>query len=111
MQAREQNTMQVQLEFALAQDTLSCEQVSGDVELLTGYSTEDFINSNPSFADIFHVDDLDVRDMLFSHAPANGLPLLTLRLIKKDGQVMILNARYRKSSDFGKLTTHISGIM
>ncbi|MDD2834112.1 MAG: diguanylate cyclase [Methylotenera sp.] len=108
MQTQEQNTMLAQLAFSLVQDTLSCKTVEGDIELLTGYSAQDFISSTPSFGDIFHADDIDLRDMLFSHAPGNGALLLNLRLVKKDGQIAILSARYRKESDFGELTTHIS---
>ena len=98
----------VQVSFLLTSDAFTCVKIHGNIELMTGYAPNDFLSATPSFKSIFHPDDLDICEEIFSHSP-QILPLtLTFRIIHKNGQVKILRATYSKHVDIHIQQTQIS---
>lgn len=98
----------IQVSSLLQSDVLTCVKMQGDVELITGYDCNDFLSASLSFPSIFHPDDTDIVESIFSHSP-QVLPLtLTFRIINKSGQVKILRATYSKCVDTQSQQTQIS---
>ncbi len=87
------------MQFLLEQDVLTCKEVHGDIEKLTSYSAEDLLAAKPSFVDVFHPDDQDICNAIFSAGPQLKSIALTFRIINKAGQVKILSATYSKHAD------------
>lgn len=98
----------VQVTFLLRSDVLTCVKMQGHIELIAGYDINDFLSATLSFPEIFHPDDIDIREEIFSHSP-QVLPLtLTFRIINKSGQVKIIRATYSKHVDIHHQQTQIS---
>lgn len=98
----------VEASFLLLTDVLTCVSMQGNVERLTGYDLDAFLSASLSFSDIFHPDDADICEEIFSHTPQTQLRELTFRIINKNGQVKILSAAYRKDVDAHCQETKIS---
>jgi len=105
---KQQDASSIELKFVLAPDVLVCEQVTGDTKRLTGWSSVQLSTSNPAFKSIFHPDDLDIYDVIFSHASQTEPVTLTFRIVDKKGLAKILRATYQKHLDVDHLKTHIT---
>lgn len=105
---KQQSGSSITLKFVLTSDALVCQKIEGDAQLLTGWRSSQLLASNPQFRSLFHPDDLDIYDAIFSHTSQIEPVSLTLRLIDKQGQAKILRATYQKRLDVDHLRTLIS---
>jgi len=105
---QQENTSSIKFKFALTPDALLCEQVEGDAKRLTGWSPAQLSSANPALKTIFHPDDLDIYDVIFSHASQTEPVTLTFRIVDKKGVAKILRATYQKYLDVDHLKTDIT---
>jgi len=105
---QQENTSAIKFMFVLALDALVCEQIEGDAKPLTGWSSARLSVSNPTLKSLFHPDDLDIYDAIFSHSSQIEPVSLTFRIVDKKGQAKILRATYQKHLDVDQLKTLIT---
>ena len=101
-------TSVIKMTLLLAANKITCTEIHGDILQLTGYTRDDFLSATVSFTNLFHPDDHDIRDAIFSHEPQVDLPTLTFRIINKAGEVKIVQAGYSKHVDACSHKTQIS---
>lgn len=88
----------VTLIFLANSESLRCSNVKGDIELLTGYNSDDFLSGKINFETIFHPHDRDIRDSIFSITPQVKGVSVTFRLIQKTGKIKIVRSTYERIS-------------
>jgi len=98
----------VELFFAFTDDKLQCLNIIGDVEALTSYSSEAILSGDIAFNQLFHPDDQDIVQLIFSHKQQPYSPYLSLRIIQQTGQVKILKVSYVKQQEPHSRTTQIN---
>ncbi len=93
------------LTFLLNANGLHCQQIDGDIATMTGYDITDFLSGQRRFDDLFHEDDQDICDEIFSHRPQTSSRPQTCRFYHKSGEVKILSLiHYKRPSSEGKET-------
>ncbi len=105
---QQENTSSIKFMFVLALDALVCEKIDGNAKPLTGWSSAQLSASNPLLKSLFHPDDLDIYDAIFSHSSQIEPVSLTFRIVDKKGQAKILRATYQKHLDVDHLRTLIT---
>gem|GEM_PF-787030 len=105
---QQENTSSIKFMFVLALDALVCEKIEGNAKPLTGWSSAQLSASNPLLKSLFHPDDLDIYDAIFSHSSQIEPVSLTFRIVDKKGQAKILRATYQKHLDVDHLRTLIT---
>ncbi|HEY0842867.1 diguanylate cyclase [Methylotenera sp.] len=105
---QQENTPAIKFMFVLALDALVCEHIEGNAKPLTGWSSAQLSASSPALKSLFHPDDLDIYDVIFSHTSQIEPVSLTFRIVDKKGQAKILRASYQKHLDVDHLKTLIT---
>lgn len=98
----------VSLSFLFSGIDLRCVQIDSEIEALTGYPADDFLSGATSFDRIFHPDDRDICEQIFSHQPQPEPLTLTWRIIRKDGKGIILSGTHQKRPGTGSGETSIT---
>ncbi len=105
---QQENIPPIKFMFVVALDALVCEQLEGDAKPLTGWSSAQLSASSPTLKSLFHPDDLDIYDVIFSHSSQVEPVTLTFRIVDKKGLAKILSATYQKQLDVDHLKTRIT---
>ena len=85
------------LSFSLTQSKLVCLNIVNDIQDFTGYSSQEFLSGSIAFKQLFHDNDLDIAQTIFSHSQqTTAATTLTLRIITKGGRIKILTVSYTK---------------
>jgi len=97
----------VDLLFALVGDELQCLNITGNIESISSYSSEIFLSGQVAFNTIFHEDDQDIAQEIFSHTEQRLPKSLSLRIIQATGKVKILKICYVKQLNTDTNSTQI----
>ena len=101
------NCINVELAFLLSENELQCTKITGDISVIIGYSNQDLLLGAPNFISLFHPDDADIVQSIFSYSEQVKPISLTFRLITLDGRYIIVRACYVKSANAANQQTVI----
>jgi len=86
----------------LLHDEIVLKSISGDVELLLGYSAEDFVRRVITLEKIVHLGDSDLLEILFSNGEKNQpFRVTNLRIRHKSGKIKCVRICYKKVDNKG----------
>jgi len=73
--------------------------VDGDIDILLGFSAEDFLSGKVSLRDRFHSDDQDIAEDLFSTDTNNSSGSFNIRLRQANRNICCVKGHYTKMRD------------
>lgn len=97
---------EVHIQFSLT-DTPSVISITGNIIQLLGFTSEDLLTGHVSLQSLFHPDDSDIADYLFSSAQIKPSKKTNIRIRHSDGRIRCLVVEAHTENDLRQSHLHL----